>query len=133
GYVPHLAWSIRCSDMEGPNAVRAILARCSALPDRVIVNSMAGRRFHEAIGYHPRGWEYIPNGYDTALLRPDETARNRVRAELGIDPAATVIGLPARYHPMKDHASFLAAAARQPAAGPDTLIVLLGAWAGPRN
>src|SRR5947207_10863930 len=33
GYVPHLAWNIRCSDMEGPNAVRAILSRCSALPD----------------------------------------------------------------------------------------------------
>ena len=27
GYVPHLAWNIRCSDMAGANAVRAILSR----------------------------------------------------------------------------------------------------------
>src|SRR5712692_5666169 len=121
GYAPHLAWNIRCSDMAGPNVVRAILSRCSALPDRVIINSLAGRRFHEGIGYHPRRWDYIPNGYDTALLRPDETARLRLRAALGLDPAAIVIGMAARYHPMKDHANFFAAAAaaRQAAARPE--------------
>src|SRR6266700_6934826 len=133
GYAPHLLWNIRCSDMAGPNVVRAILSRCSGLPETVITNSLAGRRFHEGIGYHPRRWEYIPNGYDTALLRPDETARLRIRAELGIDPAVTVIGLPARYHPMKDHANFLAAVARQAAAGPDPVFVLLGAGTDPEN
>jgi len=133
GYAPCWAWNIRCSDMAGARIVRAILSRCSALPEMVIINSMAGRRFHEGIGYHPRRWEYIPNGYDTALLRPDETARLRLRAALGIDPAATVIGLPARYHPMKDHANFLAAAARQAAARPDIVFVLLGAGTDPAN
>jgi glycosyltransferase involved in cell wall biosynthesis len=127
GYAPRLAWNIRCSDMAGPGAVRAILSRFSARPATVIINSHAGRRFHEGIGYHPRRWEYIPNGYDTALLRPDETARLRMRAALGIDPPASVIGMAARYHPMKDHANFLAAAARQAAARPDIVFVLLGA------
>ncbi len=129
GYAPRLAWNIRCSDMAGPGAVRAILSRFSARPSTVIINSHAGRRFHEGIGYHPRRWEYVPNGYDTALLRPDETARLRLRAALGIDPSAIVIGMAARYHPMKDHANFLAAAAaaRQAAARPDVVFVLLGA------
>jgi glycosyltransferase involved in cell wall biosynthesis len=132
GYAPRLAWNIRCSDMAGPTAVRAILSRCSALPATVIINSLAGRRFHEAIGYRPRRWEYIPNGYDTALLRPDATARLRLRTALGIDPSAIVIGMPARYHPMKDHAAFLAAA-RQAAGNPDIVFVLLGAGIEPAN
>ena len=133
GYAPRLAWNIRCSDMAGPGFVRAILSRFSALPDRVIINSLAGRRFHESIGYHPRRWDHIPNGYDTALLRPDETARSRSRAALGLDPSAIVIGMAARYHPMKDHAAFLAAAARQAAARPDIVFVLLGAGIEPAN
>src|SRR5271155_3431460 len=66
GYAPRLAWNIRCSDMVGPGVLRAILGRFSSRPATVIVNSQAGRRFHERIGYHPRRWEYIPNGYDTA-------------------------------------------------------------------
>jgi len=135
GYAPRLAWNIRCSDMAGPGAVRAILSRFSARPSTVIINSHAGRRFHEGIGYHPRRWEYVPNGYDTALLRPDETARLRLRAALGIDPSAIVIGMAARYHPMKDHANFFAAAAaaRQAAARPEVVFVLLGAAIDPAN
>jgi glycosyltransferase involved in cell wall biosynthesis len=134
GYAPHLIWNIRCSDMAGPNAVRAILSRCSALPEMVIINSLAGRRFHEGIGYRPRRWEYVPNGYDTAQLRPDETARQRLRTGLGIAPSAIVIGMPARYHPMKDHTGFLAAA-RQMAGRPDIVFLLLGSGidAGNRN
>jgi glycosyltransferase involved in cell wall biosynthesis len=132
GYAPRLAWNIRCSDMIGSSVVRAILSRFSARPEMVIINSLAGRRFHERIGYHPRRWEYIPNGYDTQLMRPDETARSRLRAALGIDASAIVIGMPARYHPMKDHAGFLAAA-RQAAARPDIVFVLLGTGIEPGN
>lgn len=132
GYAPHLAWNIRCSDMAGPNVVRGVLSRLSALPETVIINSLAGRRFHEAIGYRPRRWEYIPNGYDTALFRPDEGARLRLRAALGIGPGAIVIGMPARYHPMKDHAGFLAAA-RLIAADPAIVFVLLGSGIEPAN
>jgi glycosyltransferase involved in cell wall biosynthesis len=132
GQAPHLLWNVRCSDMAGPNFVRGVLSRLSALPETVIINSLAGRRFHESIGYRPRRWEYIPNGYDTALLRPDEGARLRFRAALGIDPGAIVIGLPARYHPMKDHAGFLAAG-RRIAADPTIVFVLLGSGIEPAN
>jgi glycosyltransferase involved in cell wall biosynthesis len=132
GYARRLVWNIRCSDMEGPNTVRAILSRFSAVPEAVIINSLAGRSFHAGIGYHPRRWELIANGYDTVLLRPDEAAGLRLRAALGIDPGAVVIGMPARYHPMKDHAGFLAAA-RQIAADPDIVLVLLGSGIKPGN
>ena len=130
--VPVVAWNIRCSDMKGLPVVRATLSSFSALPETIITNSRVGRQFHENIGYRPHRWEYIPNGYDTAMLRPDEAARSRLRAALGIDRSAIVIGLPARYHPMKDHATFFAAA-RQAAARADIAFVLLGAGIEPAN
>lgn len=132
GYAPRLAWNIRCSDMKGLRGIRATLSSFSAVPETIITNSCVGRQFHEGIGYRPHRWEYIPNGCDTAMLRPNRAARSRLRAAIGVDRSAIVIGLPARYHPMKDHATFLAAAG-QAAARADIAFVLLGAGIEPTN
>ncbi len=134
--VPHLVWNLRCSDIAlSPAAagVRRILSWCSALPDAVFVNSRAGLSFHERIGYRPRRWEYIPNGFDTVEFFPDAAARERLRSELGIPAAAIVIGLPARYHPMKDHGTFLKAAAAIAAARPEVCFLLVGPGTEPTN
>jgi glycosyltransferase involved in cell wall biosynthesis len=123
---PSLLWNIRCSESVGSGAVRFLLSRCSAVPDGVVVNSLAGQRFHQRLGYRPRRWVHIPNGFDTRALRPDPAARSRLRAELDLDEAAIVIGLAARYHPMKDHANFLAAAARLTEKRPELRFLLIG-------
>jgi len=86
------------------------LARLSGWPDVVVANSKVGKAFHESLGYHPRRWAVIPNGFDVKRYRPDREARVRVRRELGCDPDTPLIGLIARYDPMKDHATFLRAA-----------------------
>jgi glycosyltransferase involved in cell wall biosynthesis len=52
----------------------------------------------------------IPNGFDTDMFRPDNGARASLRRELGLDPEIPLIGLVARYHPQKDHATFFRAA-----------------------
>ena len=135
---PRLLWNIRCSDMGvslGPLGVvcRRILSGFSAIPDAIVVNSLAGQFFHQQIGYHPRRWEYVPNGFDMAEFSPDHTARGEVRRELNIPNVAVVIGLPARYHPMKDHATFLAAAAQLAASRPETVFVLAGRDIAPEN
>jgi glycosyltransferase involved in cell wall biosynthesis len=127
GYAPHLLWNIRCTQSVGAGAVRGILRRCSRLPRAVIVNSLAGRRYHERLGYRPRRWEYVPNGFDTAAFKPEPAARRRLRSALGIDDDAVVIGLSARWHPMKDHATFFAAAARLATRHPQLVLVLAGA------
>jgi len=121
-----LFWNIRCTETVGVRTVRKILSWCSAKPDAVIVNSLAGRRFHEQIGYRPRRWEHIPNGCDTSLFKFNEKARRDLRRELGIADEAIVVGLPARHHPMKDHATFLAAAARLAAVRPEAVFLLIG-------
>jgi glycosyltransferase involved in cell wall biosynthesis len=139
GHIPHLVWNVRCSDMSLASVsavgsgLRRLLSWSSTIPDAVIVNSHAGRRFHERIGYRPRRWEHIPNGFDTDELRPNPEARGHLRAELGIDDETIVIGLPARYHPMKDHRTFLKAAEILAAAQPKVSFALLGAGIEPTN
>ena len=126
GFAPHLLWNVRCTDSLGSDVVRTLLAWCSGRPDAVVVNSAAGRQFHIGLGYHPRHWELLPNGFDTDMLRPDPGRRARVRSEFGWDESVIAIALPARNHPMKDHATFLAAAAQLAARAPAARFVLIG-------
>jgi glycosyltransferase involved in cell wall biosynthesis len=53
----------------------------------------------------------IPNGFDTDVHKPSQAARDAFRRELGIAGTTLLAGLIARAHPMKDHATFLQAAA----------------------
>jgi glycosyltransferase involved in cell wall biosynthesis len=133
GWAPHLLWNLRSTESIGSRRVRGLLNHWSGLPDAIVVNSHEGRRFHEALGYRPRRWAYIPNGFDTASLRPDPELRRRHRAALDIADDAFVVFLPARYHPMKDHATFLAAAARFAMARPEVRFALAGGGIEPSN
>jgi glycosyltransferase involved in cell wall biosynthesis len=127
GLVPHLVWGLQGTETIDTRVVRRLLARFSAGPDAVVTVSRVGQRFHEGIGYHPRRWVHLPNAFDTSALRPDAEARRQGRAALGIAEDRVAILLPARYHPMKDHGNFLAAAARSTPAHPEALFVLAGA------
>jgi glycosyltransferase involved in cell wall biosynthesis len=134
--VPALLWNLRCSDTRlrpFPAALRRMLGLLSPVPDAILVNSEAGRRFHERLGYRPRRWHYLPNGFDTSEWAPDPPTRSRIRAELGLTDDIVAIGLPARFHPMKDHATFFAAARLLAAARPEARFVLAGAGTERQN
>ncbi len=73
-----LVWNLRCTEMEGTAGLTRLLAWGSGVPDAVIVNSDAGQRYHEALGYRPLRWALIPNGFDTQRFRPDAETRRRV-------------------------------------------------------
>ncbi len=130
--VPRVVWNLRCSDIVQHDPSRmttwtiAASAKLSAYPDAVIVNSEAGRIFHLARGYRPRRWEMIPNGFDLQRFAPSSAARDSIRKELGLPPEAILIGLLARYHPMKDHDSFLRAAISLRKSHPTVHFVLAG-------
>ncbi|MBX6365664.1 MAG: glycosyltransferase [Gemmatimonadetes bacterium] len=130
--VPVLAWSIRRASTDWRHlapptrAVVGLLARLSSTPDVVLVNSHAGREAHLRVGYRPRRWELIPNGFDTALFRPCPECYGRFRAELGVTPETLLVGLVARYDPVKDHDTFLRAASRLRDAQPQVHFVLAG-------
>ena len=115
--VPVIGWNVRCSNMElaqyslATRLIVRLLARLSRYPSFAVVNSSTGRRFHqERLGYVPKRWCYIPNGFDLVRFRPDQAARAAFRTELGLGDDTVAIGLVARYDPMKDHANFLMAA-----------------------
>ncbi|MGE5515476.1 MAG: glycosyltransferase [Bacteroidota bacterium] len=116
--VPHVVWNLRCSDMDMARYSRlsrlvvAILARLSPWVDAVVYNSSAGREAHARLGYRPRQWQYIPNGFDLDEFAPAPAAREALRQSLGLASDTPVVGLVARHDPMKDYPGFFQAVAR---------------------
>jgi len=110
-------WSIHYS--VGPLAAEkrltaAVIRACawlSRMPRRIIYVSRDGRAKHGPVGFSTENGCVIPNGVDAEAFKPSAEARASVRAELGIDDGALLVGMVSRYHPMKDHANFLRAAA----------------------
>lgn len=88
-----------------------LAAELSRFPDLIIANSYAGKSYHVAEGYSGQRMIVIPNGFDTEKFRPDRALGSHLRAEWGVPDNAVLIGLVARIDPMKDHATFLKAAA----------------------
>lgn len=108
---------------------RMVIRACAALstfPTHVIFNSEMSLEQHEAIGFCSARSLVIANGFDLRLFRPNPEARAVTREELGISQDAPVIGMVARNHPMKDHATFLTAAARVKQQLTSTIFVLAG-------
>lgn len=136
---PIFVWNIRCTDPEidsasfTAKATRRILTSVSTLPDCVIANSESGRDLHQRLGYRPPRWEVIPNGFDIGRFRPNPAYRREVRCELGIGQDAFLIGLAAGFRPMKDHPTFVRAAARFGAARPQARFLLVGKGMTPDN
>lgn len=101
--------------------------RLSGLPTKIINNSSTSARAHEErFGYRVEKRVVIPNGFDTVRFAPSTQARSSIRAEFGFDNKVPLVALIARYHPVKDHKSFLRAAALVSKGWPDTHFVLAG-------
>lgn len=83
----------------------------SRLATGIIFVSNVSKRQHEELGYLSPNTIVIPNGIDTGQFVPSQKARSAIRAELGLSNHSILIGLIARFHPMKDHKTFLKAAA----------------------
>ena len=137
--VPHIVWNIRCSNIEFDHYRRltqwtvSLGARFSSFVDAIIFNSVAGKNVHRAWGYHNAKTMVIPNGISLDEFKPDYSARSSVRDELGLGRDMILIGLIARYHPMKDHAGFLNAAALLCRREPLVHFLLAGEGVDPNN
>jgi glycosyltransferase involved in cell wall biosynthesis len=107
-------------------AIIKLSAYLSRFTSKVIHVSQVGKIQHEALGYDKKNGCVIFNTVDPSLFVPSEAARADIRAELGLPENAFLIGLVCRYHPMKDHANFLQAAAHLLQEYPDIHFALVG-------
>ena len=127
-----LFWNIRCAEMEMAHypkltkLVVQVLRHMSRLPRRIIVNSEAGRLAHIRQGFCPEIFEVIPNGFELDRFHPDVSAREWFCQEFGLATDAVIVGLVARYDPMKDHKMFLTAISRVHRKHPMSVFVLCG-------
>ncbi|MGK7887256.1 MAG: glycosyltransferase family 4 protein [Crocosphaera sp.] len=125
-------WNIRHSvyslNYEKPTTAKIIkfLGRISSFPKSIIYVSQISAKQHERLGYKDHKSVVIPNGFEPEIFTPSTDARDGLRQELGLTENAIVIGLIARYHPMKDHGNFLSAAILLLKKFPDVHFVLVG-------
>lgn len=116
--VPRILWNVRCSNVDfryytkTTRLIFSVLSRLSRFPDAVVINSEAGKLFHIKSGYKPRKWELIPNGFDIERYKPNTEIQACFRKLLGLGESDSIIGMVARYDPMKDYSNFFEAAGR---------------------
>jgi len=127
-----LVFGIRSAGVEANryDALVALTYRLEALlarrADLIIANADAGRADAISRGFPSDRVVVIANGIDTDVMRPDAEGGRERRRAWGIADDALVIGCVARLDPMKDHASFLGAAARFTAQVPTARFVCVG-------
>lgn len=114
-----VTWGVRASDVDLTcydwlsRVTYWLERRFSRCPNLIIANSAAGRRYAVSRGFPDNDrFVVIPNGIDIDHFRPDARLRAEVRAEWGVLPHETLVGIVARLDPMKDHPNFLEAAAK---------------------
>jgi glycosyltransferase involved in cell wall biosynthesis len=112
-----IVWGVRASYLDFSrynwlarvsHYAQAPLAR---VPDLAIVNSLVGMRELAAFGIARDRIAVVPNGIDTERFAPSAEGRARLRREWGIAEDELLAGIVARFDPMKNHETFLRAAA----------------------
>ena len=128
-----IVWNIQASDIVNypDNKIAQLTVKlCSLLssliPARIISCSEVACQLHVDIGYSAKKILPIPNGVELVNFRPDETARDSFRQELGLALSTPLISIVARFHPQKDHHNFVQAAALLHQAMPEVHFVLCG-------
>lgn len=129
---PAVLWNIRHTpyNLRDEKWSTAVIIRLGAFLSHyvttLVYNAEVARFAHEKLGYIQAKGEVIPNGFDLTYFAPSTASRLSMRTELGISPNAFVIGLIARFHPMKDHTSFLQAAGWLKNKYPNVQFILAG-------
>ncbi len=136
---PLIVWGVRSSHLdlsEYPRLVRMayrVEKMMSRFADVIITNSRSAEIEYKARGYKTRRIISIPNAIDTERFSPDAAARESVTNEHGIPADAKIIGIFARIHPMKDHRTFVDAAALLLKNRPDVHYLIVGGHHATQN
>ena len=129
-----IIWGIRIMDVSAALGVsrsliwsRRICARLSrVVPRKIVYVAESARKVHEPLGYAAEKSVVIPNGY--VMPSPEDVAgaRGRMRAELGLEEGAFLIGSAGRFSPQKGYRGFVEAAAVTARRFPNAQFLIFG-------
>ncbi len=114
----------------------AVIKLCALLSGRangIVFVSYSSRWQHESYGYSRKNNWVIPNGFDVCSLASRPLVRSSLRENLGFSEDALIIGHVGRFHPSKDHVTFLRAAAMLALEHSDVQFVLCGSGVDSNN
>lgn len=127
-----VVWGIRRTGLDQARQLRRRFSGhgfyiwLSRFADLVIFNSESGMRNHVAMGMKAPRMMVVPNGFDVARFAPDPAAGAEQRRIWNVPPEAPLIGIVGRLNPVKDHPTFLRAAARIARSRPGARFVCVG-------
>ena len=127
-----IVWGIRASNMNltqydwTARVLYRIECALSRFADLIILNSNAGLDYAVNHGFKRTRMVVIPNGIDADRYRPNFSARSQMRQQWGLADFIKVIGLVGRFDPMKDHPTFVRAAAELAKERDDVRFVCVG-------
>ncbi|MCK5810658.1 MAG: glycosyltransferase, partial [Cocleimonas sp.] len=98
----------------------------SKMPESMMYVSHLNRDQHLDWGFNNDKALVIPNGVDTQRFYSNRKARKTLRKRLGIPQNSFVIGITARFHPVKNHIGFINAAALLSKTHPETHFIMVG-------
>jgi glycosyltransferase involved in cell wall biosynthesis len=130
--VPAIVWGVRASNMDYGEYefLNGLTFRCarslSRFVDLIIANSEAGKNYHLERGYRPKRFRAIANGIDTDWFRPSADSRRLQRMHWAVRDDEVLVGIAARFDPMKDHVTFLNALAKAVVAQRGLRIAIVG-------
>jgi glycosyltransferase involved in cell wall biosynthesis len=127
-----VVWGIRASNVDLTQydwlsrVMFRVGARLSRFADLIIVNSESGSRYFASQGYASGRMVVVPNGINTQQFSPNVAAGEALRKEWSLSVESPLVGIVARLDPMKDHETFLRAAALVHARRSDVKFVCVG-------
>jgi len=98
----------------------------SNLPDCMMYVSHLNCKQHLDWGFKNRKALVLTNGVNTNTFKQNPKARKKIRESLNISDDTFVIGITARFHPVKNHVGFLTAAGLVHKTNPDVHFVMVG-------
>lgn len=130
--IKSVIWGIRSTDISKGGSkvtvwIRWLCAKVSHLiPSRIVCAAERSRQVHESIGYAPDRMLVIPNGFDLERFYVPISEASRLRADLGLDETALIIGFVGRFSSLKGLDFFVEAAALILQCHPNAFFLLVG-------
>lgn len=131
--IRNIIWGIHNANLEmGRNrfTTLCIVRVCAILsywiPVRIVSCSQAATVLHQQAGYCKDKFVTIPNGYAIDSFVPNMEARHLLRHKLSLAETIPVLGMVARFDPLKDHNNLLQALSILKQRGVEFVCLLIG-------